>query len=248
MKINLGTVLLLLLAFVLGAAFMQWQNTAKGQKELAQMQAILKAKQPAESLLDADLKNATLAEGLQEAQPTQTAPQSGAGLPSQLSPINLEGVSEIYAYKKPDPKNADVQPLEATSKLPAEPVNLSNVEGKVPADTDNAKQAKMPTNITMIEVPVKARVISTGEEYKEFKRVARGSYPAADFETEQVLVLESESNLPDKVFEIADVQIGEDNVVVLYRVNIFGLDEKINTHSAVKIGKTGLPVVLKQVL
>ena len=100
----------------------------------------------------------------------------------------------------------------------------------------------------MIEVPVKARVISTIEQYKEFKRAARGSYPTTDFETEQVVVLESQSNFPDKVFEVAGVQESADKVVVFYRVNVFGLDQKTNTHSVVKIPKTALPVELKQVL
>jgi hypothetical protein len=35
---------------------------------------------------------------------------------------------------------------------------------------------------------------------------------------------------------------------VINRVNIFGLDQKTNTHSAVRIDKRDLPVELKQVL
>ena len=241
MKINLTTLFLFVLAVVAGAGLMRWWDVSHGIKEAAQMQAIFEAQPNTDSVLDVNLQAAQLAEGVAEKEAAPSGPQKGSDLPTQLSPINLEGVSEVYAYKKPEAKNELAEEL-ASKQAPA-PVDLSGVSGQVPAATDNAQQA-MPSNITMIEVPVKARVIATGADYKQFKQTARGSYPAADFDTEQVVVLESQSNLPDKVFEIADVR----QMVVLYRVNVFGLDEKTNTHSAAKMPKTDLPVVLKQVL
>ena len=78
--------------------------------------------------------------------------------------------------------------------------------------------------------------------------MARGKYPTADFSKDYVVVLESNSNLPDKVFEIQDVQEENGKMVIIYRVNIFGLDQKTNTHSAVRIEKRDLPIELKQVL
>ncbi len=104
------------------------------------------------------------------------------------------------------------------------------------------------TSITMIEAPVSAKRISSLDQYKAFKREARGSYPTADFAKEEVLVLESQSNLPDKVFEIVEIIPQKDQVKVMYRVNMFGLDKKTNTHSAQTMPKTKLPVVLEQVL
>ena len=53
---------------------------------------------------------------------------------------------------------------------------------------------------------------------------------------------------PDKVFEIQDVVEQNGKMVVLYRVNIFGMDKKTNTHSVVRVAKRNLPVELKQVL
>ena len=246
MKINLSTLMLFLLTFVAGAALMHWWDMSEGQKDLVQMQAILKAQQTPQEILTADLQHAELAADVAETDTPPVSAQSASDLPSQRTPIHLEGVSEIYTRTNQGSQTFDPQTL--MQKQSANPIELSNIAGKTPADTDNAKQAQMDTNITMIEVPVKARIIATLDDYKDFKRTARGSYPAADFDTEQVLVLESESNLPDKVFEIADVQITDNGVLVLYRVNIFGLDEKINTHSALKMAKTDLPVVLKQVL
>ena len=100
----------------------------------------------------------------------------------------------------------------------------------------------------MINAPVKARVIKSTADYKKFKQSARGEYPQVDFNKQMVVVLESDSNLPDKVFEIDDVQTQDGHLLVLYRVNIFGLDKKINTHSAKAVQKSVLPLTLKQVL
>ena len=61
-------------------------------------------------------------------------------------------------------------------------------------------------------------------------------------------MLESASNLPDKVFEIQNVKEENGQWVVKYRVSVFGLDKKTNTHSATVIKKKNLPIVLKQVL
>jgi len=244
MKIKLSTLFIVVLSFALGAGFMRWWDMTQTQKDLAQMQAIFNAQQPADSILTADLRTAELADGVAEENGENDVPQSGTDLPSQLSPIQLEGISEVYGYKKPEPEEQD---FSQTAKKSGGVVDLSGAENNVPAATDNARQA-MSSNITMIEAPVKARIIETNEQYKEFKRSARGSYPMADFETEQVLVLESQSNLPDKVFEIAGIEPAGDKMVVLYRVNVFGLDKKTNTHSAVKMDKTDLPIVLEQVL
>ena len=100
----------------------------------------------------------------------------------------------------------------------------------------------------MINAPVKARIIKSTADYKKFKQSARGEYPQADFNKQMVVVLESDSNLPDKVFEIKDVQAKDGHLWVFYRVNVFGLNKKINTHSAKAVQKSALPLTLKQVL
>ena len=111
-----------------------------------------------------------------------------------------------------------------------------------------AQRAADGSNMTLIEAPVGVKRIKTLDEYKAFKTQARGSYPTADFAKEEVIVLESTSNLPDKVFEIVDIAPEGENLKVRYRVNVLGLDKKINTHSAQKINKSSLPIILEQVL
>lgn len=131
----------------------------------------------------------------------------------------------------------------------AEESRLHTIPDQVPTKSigENSED-EMKTNISMIEVPVSARLITNSNEYKEFKKIAKGSYPETNFKEHNILVLESMSNLPDKVFEIKSVQEVNGKMLVTYRVSVFGLDKKINSHSAVLIYKRDLPIELKQVL
>ena len=69
-----------------------------------------------------------------------------------------------------------------------------------------------------------------------------------DFSKNNVLVLESGSNLPDKAFEIVSVNEDKGKMLVQYRINVFGLDKKTNTHNVVVVSKKNIPLELKQVL
>lgn len=102
--------------------------------------------------------------------------------------------------------------------------------------------------IVMISAPVKWLLIRNLDEYKEFKRRARGGYPTVDFTKQMLVVLESDSNFPDNVFEIVSAEKQDGALVVSYRVNILGLDKKINSHTVLPVQKTQLPIALKQVL
>lgn len=190
-----------------------------------------------DSFLTVDLRDASVPEGVTAA---DEADYAELKTPSQLSKINLPDVEKIISRSGQEVIPGENEPEEAPSA-----VDLSDV--KEPASS--AEAAEEPKSaISMIEAPVKARLIKNSREYKEFKRVARGSYPAADFAKQDVLVLESTSNLPDKVFEIQQVSEENGKRVVTYRVSVFGLDQKTNTHSAVLLQKRDLPLELKQVL
>ena len=63
-----------------------------------------------------------------------------------------------------------------------------------------------------------------------------------------VVVLESDSNLPDNVFELVSAENKEGDLVVSYRVNVFRLDKKTNSHTVLPVDKTQNKVQLKQVL
>lgn len=187
-----------------------------------------------------DLSKATEVEGdisLAEAEEAQQP------LPeSQLATMHLPDIKSIV----PRTKNADKMEEDI---LKTTGVPLENIIHKAPSVTQpSTEMPQEKSSISMIAAPAEVLLIKTTDEYKAFKRRARGSYPVADFSKENVLVLESASNLPDKMFEIQKVEEKNGKRFVIYRVNIFGLDKKTNTHSAVLISKQDLPIELKQVL
>jgi len=191
------------------------------------------------ALQASQLAQAGLPEGLRDAELMDNTPKSSAQIPSQLVRTDLpEDIvigGEVASSQEPEARPSGVV--------------LSDGQNTVVLNSQKpAQRAADGTNITMIEAPVQAKRIKTLDEYKAFKREARGSYPTADFATEEVIVLESASNLPDKVFEIVDVMPEEDVLKVRYRVNVFGLGDKINTHSAKKISKSTKNIILEQVL
>ncbi|MBO7238269.1 MAG: hypothetical protein J6U96_03130, partial [Elusimicrobiaceae bacterium] len=73
-------------------------------------------------------------------------------------------------------------------------------------------------------------------------------YPVVDFNKQMLIVLESDSNFPDNVFEIVSADKQDGALVVSYRVNVLGLNKKINSHTVLAVDKTQLPLELKQVL
>ena len=186
-----------------------------------------------------DMQQASVAPGVEEVKEKQE-PQE-VTIPSQLSKIELPGVERVISLS-----GAEYAPAGADTPGPDKVVDLQNVSyTRFPPAAEAAQEE---SKISMIEAPVDVRKIKSVEEYREFKRQARGSYPEADFKKEQVLVLESASNLPDKAFEIVTVSEQDGKRIVTYRVNVFGLDKKINTHSAAVVGKKDLPIEMKQVL
>lgn len=187
----------------------------------------------------AQLEDATLLDDVREVLPDHS-PKSAADLPSQLVRTELPEDMRLSSASAVQP--ADEVPTSGIVLTDKQNTVVLNAQQPAQRAADNA------TGITKIEAPVALKRIQSLDEYKSFKRQARGSYPEANFATEEVLVLESTSNLPDKVFEIVDMVPGKDQLTLIYRVNIFGLDEKTNTHTARKIKKTALPIQLEQVL
>lgn len=172
------------------------------------------------------------------------------------APLDAAPESQVVRVELSD--IAGVAPKEETAGQPqntaesamrrTEPaIELTGHEVTVLPEQDFASLPEEESHISLIDAPVKHLLITNTEEYKAFKNIARGSYPVADFDKQMVVVLESDSALPDKVFEIQSAEEKDGKLVVCYRVNIFGLDKKTNTHSALALAKTEAPVELKQV-
>ncbi len=229
--------LLLILVFLSGAVFgggglYFWQQAHPQELPLC-------AARPADTqLLLMQLEEAGLPDDVKAAQEDGPALAKSDELPSQLVRADL-----------PDDVVLGVKPAtEGEEEKPAGIVLDETQTAVVVRAQKPAQRAADNTSITMIEAPVSVKRIASLDEYKQFKQVARGSYPTADFNKEEVLVLESQSNLPDNVFEIVDLVPDGNSLTVLYRVNLFGLDKKTHTHSAAKVAKVKGPVVLEQVL
>lgn len=212
-----------------GGAMALWNNTH------APVAPRCVARDPGTALLLTQLEEAGLPDNMQEVAADNTL-KSSAELPSQLVRSNLP--EDVVLGGEPAPE---------TEKPSG--VVLSDGQNTVVLNAQKpAQRAADGTSITLIEAPVSVKRIKTLDDYKAFKRTALGSYPAADFAQEEVVVLESQSNLPDKVFEIVSIEPDGENLKLRYRVNVFGLDKKTNTHSAQKISKTSQNIVLEQVL
>lgn len=205
-----------------------------------------------ESISTVNMEKSSLVEGITETDPQETKMEDGSALPSQLSKIKVEGMvgiapseeEEDAPVEEPKSTGVNVQNIQDLASV----IPLTAVEGASQEEASSTPAENEPTSITMLSVPAKVRLIKSTEEYKEFKKIARGKYPQVDFNKQMVVVLESENNLPDKVFEIQDVQTKDGKLLITYRVNIFDLDSKLNTHTAKAVAKSSLPVELKQVL
>jgi len=242
MKNNKQIVLLstiFVLVFLSGAMVMRVWDTYRAYKNLSAEQLV--PGQKTDSLLMVNMEKADLPADMREAEPE---PEPELATSTQLAKINIPGlervisrtghVVEVEDGKGPSDTVVDIGDAKYVT-LPVRPAT--------PQD-----QAAAQSQISMIAAPVEVKLIRSLDEYKEFKRYARGTYPQANFKKEQVVVLESTSNLPDKMFEIQDVYPEKDKYVVTYRVSVFGLDKKINTHTAALMPRTDLPIQLKQVL
>ena len=180
------------------------------------------------------------------AEPEEQVPthQDGRLLPSQVMLTDLTDIAGVAPKEEPL-----AQETSATAPKVAAELNLTGDEvAGLAAPALPAMQAGEQTQISMIAAPVKYFIIRNTEEYKEFKRRARGSYPEVDFGKQMLVVLESDSNLPDNVFEIVQAEDKEESLIVSYRVNVFKLDKKLNSHAVLPVTKTTSAVQLKQVL
>ena len=205
--------------------------------------ALLDTLPDASSVWVTDMNKAALPEGVTWAQETPDVQDVTA--PSQLSKIDLPEVQTIISRS-----GAEFTPSSG-EETPADTLPVVDASAVVVQAQPMPIQVARPdgeSKITLIEAPVEARVLSSLEDYRQFKRQARGNYPEVDFAKQNVLVLQSASNLPDKVFEIQTVTDEKGKRIVTYRVSVFGLDKKTNTHSVVVVDKQNLPLELKQVL
>lgn len=233
---GLWQLMIVVVAFVAGAATMQVWHMHLARRDTA----LLATLEDSPSVWMLDMERASSPAG-EQARPERPEPVA-APENSQLSKIDVPEIQTIIT------RSGDTfSPAEPETVAPVTLPENARTGGLAAAPAQTQAPAS-ESKISLIEAPVEATLIKSLDEYRQFKRRARGSYPEADFNTQHVLVLESTSNLPDKVFEIIAVKDAADKRVVTYRVSVFGLDKKTNTHSVALVDKSDLPLELKQVL
>ena len=176
--------------------------------------------------------------------------KDGSLLPSQIALTDVQdiaGIAPVEKKEKPETQEGE-EAGEKQEKSAAVPLMLSGDEKNAAVPQDISALPDRESKITLVAAPVEYTLIKNTQQYKKFKTRARGKYPSVDFTKNMLVVLESQSNLPDKVFEIEKAEIKDGKLHVSYRVNIFGLDEKINTHTVAVVNKTEAPVELEQIL
>ena len=173
----------------------------------------------------------------------QAQRRDGSELPSQIA---LTDVSEIAGVAPAaEEENEEGKSSDGSTAVPME---LISGKATVLPGQDISALPEQESKITMIAAPVKFFLIKNSDEYKKFKTRARGSYPAVDFTKQMLVVLESDSQLPDNVFEIRSAQLKDGKVHVTYAVSLFDLDKKLNTHAVAAVGRSDADVELEQVL
>lgn len=249
-KLIAGFIVLLVLAFFAGGWFFSHVGSKENTGEIMRLYS-----KDGESLgifdkipqEDLDAAAQAAKEGLQAEiilpEEQARSVEDGRALPTQVVVTDMAEIAEIVPRTKKGNTNAD------KAKAPVSELDLTGNEvASVTPTTLPALPAGEDTKISLIAAPVRYFIIRNVEEYKEFKRRARGSYPTVDFDKQMLVVLESDSNLPDNVFELISAENQDGELVVSYRVNVFRLDEKINSHTVLPVDKTQAAVQLKQVL
>ena len=235
--------MIIVVSFVVGAISMQvWNHYQTKTNEV-----FLSSLESDSSVRLADIQQGSLPDNwIDPTEPSKeiTAPT----VPSQLSKINVPDVQAVISRPVRSFSSQDEEYLPHPSASPIfldEEATVVVGGRRLPA---KVIEESAESKISMIDAPVESLLIKSLEEYRRFKQKARGSYPVVDFSKNNVLVLESGSNLPDKAFEIVSVNEDKGKMLVQYRINVFGLDKKTNTHNVVVVSKKNIPLELKQVL
>ncbi len=238
-KSSWGLVAILVLVFAAGLVTMRvWDSYRSAHTQEA---SSLPEPVRTDSIAVANMEAGVVPQGLVEVDEPENQVKE-LTVPSQLTKIDMPEIEAILS------RSGEVIAAPENTAKTFPPVPQHSPQTAYPAGQPETAPLPQDSKISMIAAPVETTWIKSLEEYRQFKRRARGSYPTVDFKKQQVLVLESASNLPDKAFEIVSANEENGKRVVEYRVNVFGLDKKTNTHSVKVLTKKDLPLELRQVL
>ena len=168
----------------------------------------------------------------------QATRQDGASLPSQIALTDVSDIAGVVPIEREESSEEEDKAVD---------LGLTGKEDNALLNQDISALPERESKITLVSAPVQYFLIEDTQQYKDFKTRARGKYPEMNFKKQMLVGLESQSNLPDNVFEIDSAEVKDGKLHITYRVNIFDLQDKINTHAVVAVDKTKVPVVLEQI-
>lgn len=126
-------------------------------------------------------------------------------------------------------------------------VNMPDVDEASAATEAEGEDLLQNSRITLIGAPVKPHIIRNDGDYSAFKKGRKGNFEKIDFTKDMIVFLESDTNMSNGFFEIAEVLPQEDMVLVEYRVNIIGSSEKKDIMPYKVLKQTDKPVKFKQI-
>ncbi|ACC98691.1 hypothetical protein Emin_1139 [Elusimicrobium minutum Pei191] len=254
--INIFVISLILLA----AAFWYTRLSEKDNSETDNSAEVYLEEENAEGITSSEAFEELFAEGEYAVPSEENSEDVLIRADSTLSAFEGTGIAgvaqkekSIFDVVEEGEKNRGKNPI----TLPSLKVVTVEMDSSMP-DPDTMPETILPIkedaelaqerSITMLTAPVDYKIISTAAEYAAFKKTAKGKYPSVDFNKQSVVILESKSNLPDNIFEIAEVRAEGGKDIVDFRVNILGLKNKPESHTYKVVNRKIKKVELNQIL
>lgn len=121
-----------------------------------------------------------------------------------------------------------------------DPASMESSEQNIVYQEDDSR-------ITMIQLPADFLIIKDDESYKKFLNNNEGEYPKVNFKEQEIVIVISAGKFADTFFEIVKIEESDNEVKVLYRVNLMTKNKEKEQENYKVIKNTNLPVKFIQV-
>ncbi len=120
------------------------------------------------------------------------------------------------------------------------PLSITKEEG-------NSAYQQEESRITMLQLPANFLVIKDSIQYKKFLAENEGKYPEVNFTNKEIVIIISEGRFADNFFEIVKIDTLDNEIKVLYRVNLMSKNKTNEQKNYKLLNKTDLPINFIQV-
>ncbi|MDR0953189.1 MAG: hypothetical protein LBM71_03245 [Elusimicrobiota bacterium] len=202
---------------------------------------------------DATIENTTPTTDVQEAVPAQQENiDNNTNKDDFLNTRSLD--IEEFAFESTANKLPSMQELAARSEkrkntnIQVEDIDvvMEPISPETALVGNDSEDGDKLSRFTMILAPVKYHLIKTAAQYSSFKKQHSGNYPAVNFKKDMILLLESDGQLSNGFFQIKTVSDKETEILVDYRVNIIGSDDRADAMAYQILPKSNKKITLTQ--